>query len=115
MPIKIATGVTSFAAYSLAGAGAIAPLALMHPSAQDKLESQATKWAPRWEKGIHRLTKPLERGVKAIEPPIARTVRSIEQTLPLERTAKAVDSRIRRSIDGLERKNKRLEVKVRLV
>ncbi|KAJ2900964.1 hypothetical protein MKZ38_002199 [Zalerion maritima] len=116
MPIKVAAGAaTTFAAFSMAGAGAIAPFALMHPGTQDRLEAQTNKWAPRWEKGIHHFTKPIERGVKAIEPPIARTVQSIEQTLPLEQAAKAVDRRIRRSIDGIDSRNKRVQVGVRLV
>lgn len=82
-----------------AGAAVLAPLYMIMPGAEQRLETQTTKWAPRWEKNISYFTPPVERGVQRIEPPVSRTVQNLEQKLPLEQAAQYVDGKIRAAIN----------------
>lgn len=81
-----------------AGVGVLAPLYMMTPGADKRLESQTTKWAPRWERNINFFTPHAERGVQRLEPPISRMVQNMDDRLPLERMAKGVDKGIRNGI-----------------
>lgn len=89
-----------------AGVGVLAPLYMLMPGADERLASQTTKWAPRWEKNISYFAPPVERGMQRLEPPIARTVQKIPERLPLERMAKGVDSTIKAGIDRFAPKPK---------
>lgn len=82
-----------------AGVGALTPLYLIMPGAEERLAHQTTKWAPRWEKNISYFTPRVERGIQRVEPPVARAVQRIDNRLPLEKMAKRMESGIRRSID----------------
>lgn len=82
-----------------AGVCVLAPLYMVMPGAEKRLENQTTKWAPRWEKNIGYFAPPMERGVQRIEPPVSRMVQAGTEKLPLERMAKSVDRGIRSGID----------------
>ncbi|KAI5457969.1 hypothetical protein BGZ63DRAFT_427267 [Mariannaea sp. PMI_226] len=81
-----------------AGGLVLAPLYLVMPGAEERLQKQTDKWAPRWERNISYFTPPVERGVQRIEPPVSRMVQRVEQRLPLEKMAKSVDKGIRSGI-----------------
>lgn len=83
-----------------AGVGVLAPLYMVMPGANEKLEKHTTSWAPRWEKNINYFTPPVERGVQRLEPPVSRMVQRVDERLPLEKMAKKVDKGIR---DGMAR------------
>lgn len=81
-----------------AGVGVLAPLYMVMPGADQKLANQTTKWAPRWERNISYFAPPAEKGMKRIEPPVARMVQSIDERLPLERMAKGMEKSIKGGI-----------------
>ncbi|KAH6885980.1 hypothetical protein B0T10DRAFT_444375 [Thelonectria olida] len=84
--------------FGAAGVGVLTPLYLVMPGAEERLQKQTDKWAPRWERNISYFTPPVERGVQRIEPPVSRMVQRVEERLPLERMAKSLDRGIRGSI-----------------
>merc|ERR1739848_954694 len=73
-----------------AGVGVLTPLYMIMPGAEERLSTQTTKWAPRWEKNISYFTPGVEKGVQRVEPPISRAVQRMDERLPLERMAKSV-------------------------
>lgn len=81
-----------------AGVGVLTPLYMMMPGADQHLERQTTKWAPRWEKNINYFTPPVERNIQRIEPPVSRMVQNMDERLPLERMAKGMEKGIRGGI-----------------
>ena len=85
--------------YGAASITALAPLYLLMPGAEERLATQTTKWAPRWERNISVFSPSFEKGVQRVEPPIAKAVRRIENRLPLERVALGVDRRIKSTIE----------------
>ncbi|WYZ43824.1 hypothetical protein EsH8_VII_000260 [Colletotrichum jinshuiense] len=85
--------------YGVATVGAFLPIYLMLPGAEQRLASQTTKWAPRWERNLSYFTPTAERGIKRVEPPVSRMVKRIDDRLPLERMAKGIDKRIKNGID----------------
>ncbi|CRK16701.1 hypothetical protein BN1708_002946, partial [Verticillium longisporum] len=85
--------------YGAATVAALAPLYFMIPGAEQRLASQTAKWAPRWERNISYFTPSAERGIKRVEPPVARTVQAMERRLPLEKMAKGMERRINNGID----------------
>lgn len=88
-----------------AGLCVLAPLYMIMPGADERMATQTTKWAPRWERNIGYFTPPVERGVQRIEPPVSRMVQRVEDRLPLEKMAKSVDKSIRSGIDRFGPKN----------
>lgn len=88
--------------YSAAAIGAFAPFYFLVPGADQRLAKQTTKWAPRWERNLSYFTPTAEKGIKRVEPPVARTVQAIDRRLPLEKMAKNVEGRIK---TGIERFN----------
>jgi hypothetical protein len=82
-----------------AGVGVLAPIWMLMPGSDTRLEKQTTKWAGRWDNGINRFTPPMERGVQRIEPPISRAVQRMDDRLPLERMVKGWERRIINTID----------------
>jgi hypothetical protein len=82
-----------------AGACVLAPLYMIMPGADERMEKQTTKWAPRWEKNINYFTPPVEKGVQRIEPPVSRAVQRVEERLPLERMAKSMESGVKKGFE----------------
>ncbi|GAB1316755.1 hypothetical protein MFIFM68171_06965 [Madurella fahalii] len=102
MPVRIPAATrTEVWCMGAAGVTSLAPFYLMAPSANDRLTKQTTKWAPRWERNITFFKSPAERGINRITPPIERAVHRLENRLPLERAAKGVDRSIRKNLDRL--------------
>ena len=102
MPVRIPSASRAEVfCYGAAGVSAFAPFYLLAPGAEERLASQTIKWAPRWERNITFFKSPVERGIQRVAPPIARTVRRVENRLPLEKVAQKTDQGIRRSIDRM--------------
>lgn len=91
--------------FSLASVGILTPLAFLLPGGQERLAAQTARWAPRWERSVSRLARPVERGVQKVSPRLGRAVQRVESRLPLERAARGVDGRIRRGLAKMERVN----------
>ncbi|TDZ34492.1 hypothetical protein C8034_v010163 [Colletotrichum sidae] len=103
MPPRIpATKASETICYGAATVGAFLPFYFMLPGAEQRLASQTTKWAPRWERNLSYFTPTAERGIKRVEPPVSRIVKRIDDKLPLEKMAKGIDKRIK---NGIERFN----------
>lgn len=81
-----------------AGVGVLTPLYMVMPGAEERLASQTTKWAPRWERNVSYFIPPMEKGVQKLEAPVARMVQRVDDKLPLEAMAKSVDKGIRNGI-----------------
>ncbi|CAM1510093.1 Fc.00g004280.m01.CDS01 [Cosmosporella sp. VM-42] len=81
-----------------AGVGVLAPLYMVMPGAQERLDTQTNKWAPRWERNLSYFTPTAEKSIQKIEPPVARMIQRVEDRLPLEKMAKSVDKGIRNQI-----------------
>ena len=102
MPVRIPKpGRTETLAFGVAGAGAFAPLYLMLPGAEERLATQTARWAPRWERNINFVARPVEKGIQRVKPPVEKTVQKIDQRLPLEKMAKRVDTNIKMGIDRI--------------
>jgi hypothetical protein len=84
-----------------AGVTGFAPFYLMAPGAEERLSKQTTKWAPRWERNITMFRNPVEKGIQRVSPPIERTVHRIEHRLPLEQAAKRTDKSIKKNLDRM--------------
>jgi hypothetical protein len=102
MPVRIpATTRTEVFCMGAAGVTGFAPFYLMAPGAEERLSKQTTKWAPRWERNITMFRNPVEKGIQRVSPPIERTVHRIEHRLPLEQAAKRTDKTIKKNLDRL--------------
>jgi hypothetical protein len=100
MPVRIPKArPTEVLCFGAAGVGALAPLYMIMPGAEERLAAQTLYWAPRWERNITFFKNPVERGIQSVRPPVERTVKKIDEKLPLEKVAKGIDSRIRWSIE----------------
>ncbi|KAI0390041.1 hypothetical protein F5Y17DRAFT_86706 [Xylariaceae sp. FL0594] len=104
MPVRIPAARSSETAiFGIAGVAGFAPFYMMLPGAEERLASQTTRWAPRWERNISRFAAPAERIAQRAEPRVSRTVRRIDDRLPLERVAQTVDRRIKKGIDRVNK------------
>ncbi|CAJ2511907.1 Uu.00g075320.m01.CDS01 [Anthostomella pinea] len=105
MPVRIpkARG-SETAIISMAGVTAFAPFYFMMPGAEERLTSQTTHWAPRWERNISHFAPPAQNIAQRIEPGVGRTVQKINNKLPLERMALTVDRRIKAGIDRMSKR-----------
>ncbi|KAL7786041.1 hypothetical protein V8C43DRAFT_147633 [Trichoderma afarasin] len=54
---------------SAAGVGVLAPLYMAMPGAEERLQRQTNKWAPRWERNINYFSSPAERTAQRIDRP----------------------------------------------
>ncbi|KAI0205551.1 hypothetical protein F4808DRAFT_237662 [Astrocystis sublimbata] len=96
MPVRIpAARGSETAIIGMAGVGCLAPFYMMLPGAEERLASQTTRWAPRWERNISHFAGPAERLALRAEPPTARAIKRIETRLHLEKMAQNCDRRIR--------------------
>jgi hypothetical protein len=82
-----------------AGLAVLTPIYLIMPGADNRLEKQTSKWAPRWEQGTQFFVPHAEKNIQRLEPPVSRTVQRLEDRLPLERMAKATHRGIQNGID----------------
>ncbi|KAI1439069.1 hypothetical protein GGR50DRAFT_637287 [Xylaria sp. CBS 124048] len=104
MPVRIpAPRGSETAVFGLAGLAGFAPFNMMIPGAKERMASQTARWAPRWERSITRVANPAERIAQRVEPPAARTVKTVSESLRLEKMALGVDRRIRGSINRFNR------------
>ncbi|KAK4158251.1 hypothetical protein C8A00DRAFT_39444 [Chaetomidium leptoderma] len=102
MPVRIPAATrTEIIAMGAAGVTGFAPFYLMAPGAEARLSKQTVKWAPRWERNITFFKNPVERGIQRVTPPIERTVHRIEHRLPLEKAAKRTEKGIKKNLDRL--------------
>ncbi|KAJ9142940.1 hypothetical protein NKR23_g6830 [Pleurostoma richardsiae] len=100
MPVRIPKpGRTELLSFGVAGVGAFAPFYMILPGAEERLASQTTRWAPRWERNISYFIPHAERGIQRVAPPVEKTIKKVDQRLPLEKVAKNVDRRIKKGID----------------
>jgi hypothetical protein len=102
MPVRIPAATrTEVFTMGAASAAGFAPFYLMAPGADKRLHKQTDKWAPRWERNITMFKNPVEKGIQRVSPPVERTVKRIEHGLPLEKAAKGVDKGIKKSLDRM--------------
>jgi hypothetical protein len=102
MPVRIPAATrTEVFCMGAAGVSGFAPFYLMAPGADERLSKQTHKWAPRWERNITMFRNPVEKGIQRVTPPIERTVKRIEHRLPLEKAAKGTDRSIKKNLDRL--------------
>jgi hypothetical protein len=102
MPVRIPAATrTEVFTMGAASAAGFAPFYLMAPGADKRLHKQTDKWAPRWERNITMFRNPVEKGIQRVSPPVERTVKRIEHGLPLEKAAKGVDKGIKKSLDRM--------------
>ncbi|KAI1811227.1 hypothetical protein GGS20DRAFT_125172 [Poronia punctata] len=107
MPVRIpAARGSETAIFGMAGVAGFAPFYMMLPGAEERMASQTTHWAPRWERNISHFAAPAERMALRAHPRVSRTVQRIDKGLPLEKIALNVDRRIKR---GIERMNKSVD------
>ncbi|KAH8895730.1 hypothetical protein GQ53DRAFT_743726 [Thozetella sp. PMI_491] len=98
MPVRIPKAKTSeVLCFGAAGVSAFAPFYMLMPGAEERLAKQTVKWAPQWERNITFFKSPVERSVKRITPPVAKTVQRIDRNLPLEKVAKRSENRIKKN------------------
>jgi len=99
MPLRIPAATRGeVLCFGAAGVSAFAPFYLMFPGAEERLTRQTLKWAPRWERNITFFKSPVERGIKRVSPPVARTVQRVEHRLPLDKMAQKTDRGIKKGI-----------------
>jgi hypothetical protein len=102
MPVRIPAATrTEVFCMGAAGVTGFAPFYLMAPGADARLSKQTVKWAPRWERNITMFRNPVEKGIQRVSPPIERTVKRIQNRLPLEKAAKGTDKSIKKNLDRL--------------
>src|SRR4051812_22784842 len=100
MPVRIPAATrTEVFCMGAAGVTGFAPFYLMAPGADARLSKQTVKWAPRWERNITMFRNPVEKGIQRVSPPIERTVKRIQNRLPLEKAAKGTDKSIKKNLD----------------
>lgn len=105
MPVRIPAARRSEGViFGIASVGAFAPFYMMLPGAEERIASQTSRWAPRWERNISYFAPPARTVAQRVEPRVGRTVRKLNERLHLEQMAKAVDRRIKYGLDRFNKK-----------
>ncbi|KAF8850431.1 hypothetical protein BDZ45DRAFT_602860 [Acephala macrosclerotiorum] len=69
----------------LAGTASAAPLLFFLPGAEERIATQAAKWGPRWTRGFAHMERGVQHSASRIEPRVQKGVKAVEP--PLKRAA----------------------------